>query len=464
MATVNVKPTTPPKFTHEGAVAAQITADQELRRTCLATLLWEDGAYESGQSVADRVKSLVGKIRPERVAELAVECREKQKLRHVPLLLVREMARLPQHKGLVADTLERVIQRPDELSEFLAVYWKEKRQPLSAQVKKGLARAFAKFDEYSLAKYNRDGAVKLRDVLFLCHAKPNAVGEGVVKRRTYKNGKVKELLRHHDSVYGKLVAGSLAVPDTWEVALSGGADKKEAFTRLMAEKKLGALAFLRNLRNMQQAGIDQSLVSSYAATVPAERVLPFRFIAAARAVPQWESLIEGMMLRCVEGQEKLPGKTVILVDVSGSMVGPKVSAKSDIDRADAAAALAVLVREVAEEPVVIAFGTTAHVIPARRGFALRDAIKGCPAFNSGTNTDTALALAEREKYDRVIVITDEQSHQTIRSPLPGSKAYFINVANYKNGIGYGKWVHIDGWSESVIEFIRAYESRNLEVS
>jgi len=33
----------------------------------------------------------------------------------------------------------------------------------------------------------------------------------------------------------------------------------------------------------------------------------------------------------------------------------------------------------------------------------------------------------------------------------------INVASYKNGVGYGKWTHIDGWSESVIEYIRALE-------
>ena len=33
----------------------------------------------------------------------------------------------------------------------------------------------------------------------------------------------------------------------------------------------------------------------------------------------------------------------------------------------------------------------------------------------------------------------------------------INVASYKNGVGYGKWTHIDGWSDAVIEYIRALE-------
>ena len=64
-------------------------------------------------------------------------------------------------------------------------------------------------------------------------------------------------------------------------------------------------------------------------------------------------------------------------------------------------------------------------------------------------------LNEKEKYDRLIVITDEQAHDTM--PAPKGKGYVINVASYKNGVGYGKWTHIDGWPESVIEYIRALE-------
>ena len=45
---------------------------------------------------------------------------------------------------------------------------------------------------------------------------------------------------------------------------------------------------------------------------------------------------------------------------------------------------------------------------------------------------------------RLIVITDEQSHDPV--PDPAAKhAYLINVASYRNGVGYGRWTHIDGW-------------------
>src|SRR6476619_8218300 len=158
--------------THEGAPARNISTELQLRRSVLACLLWESQFYEDGVQIAARIRALVPKVAAEKVAALAVEAREKMKLRHAPLLLVREMARVPTHRQLVAETLLRVVQRADELSEFVALYWSEGKQPLSAQVKKGLAAAFTKFDEYVLAKYDRASPVKLRDVLFLCHAKP----------------------------------------------------------------------------------------------------------------------------------------------------------------------------------------------------------------------------------------------------------------------------------------------------
>src|SRR5215467_2858798 len=108
-------------FTHEGARGRRFTPEMELRRALLNCLLWEDQFYEDGVPIADRIAALVAKVQPEKVAALAVEAREQIKLRHAPLLIVRAMARLPSHRGLVADTLAKVIQRPDELTEFLAI-------------------------------------------------------------------------------------------------------------------------------------------------------------------------------------------------------------------------------------------------------------------------------------------------------------------------------------------------------
>ncbi len=454
---LNVKQSAAPVYTHEGAKAANINAEQQLRRSVMACMLWEDSFYESGEEIGARIPSLIAQCRPEFVAACAAHARGDMKLRHAPLLIVREMARLPKHKGMVAKLLADVIMRPDEITEFLAIYWKDKRQPLSAQVKKGLAAAFRKFDEYALAKYNREGSVRLRDALFLSHSKPADAHGAPYTKKERKQAEQYELTAG-ERLYKRLVDGELVTPDTWEVALSAGADKKETFERLMAERKLGALAFLRNLRNMTEAGVSVATISAYAQGLNVEKVLPFRFIAAARVVPQLEPVLEPLMLKCMEGQDKLPGRTVLLVDVSGSM-DERISAKSDLRRLDAACGLAILLREVCQEVIVCTFSNSLANVPPRRGFALRDAIVTSQQ-HAGTylaQTLQAIHANPQNVYDRIIVITDEQTHDGIVPPR--GKGYVLNVASNKNGVGYGAWNHIDGWSEAVVDYLRAFESQ-----
>jgi len=420
--------------THEGAPAKNITPEQQLRRSLMACMLWEDTFYEDGQSIAERIASLIPQVDPQTAANMAIEAREKMKLRHAPLWIVRQMAKLPEHKKLVAETLERVIQRQDELTEFIALYWMDGKQPLSKQVKKGLAKAFTKFDAYQLAKYDRKGLVRLRDVLFLCHARPKD--------------------KEQEETWRQLIDGILPVPDTWEVSLSAGKDKKETWERLLSENKLGGLALLRNLRNMAQVGVKEELIFTALDRIRTEKILPFRFIAASKHVPQWENHIEKAMLKCLDAREKLPGKTVLLVDVSGSMENP-ISHKSDLMRYDAANGLAILARELCEQVAIYSFSDDIVRIPDRHGFALSDAI-----LNSQCHGWTYLGgavnhLNKNEQYDRIIVITDEQSSDPV--PNPKGKGYMINVSSNQNGVGYGAWTHIDGWSEAVIDYILEYE-------
>ncbi len=445
-------PARPVAKTHEGAPAPVLKPEHELQRTVCACMLWEDSFYESGADVAARISGLIAKCKPEFVAGLAVTAREAMKLRHAPLLLVREMARLHSHKHLVAQTLERVIQRPDELTEFLAIYWKDGKQPLSAQVKKGLARAFKKFNEYNLAKYDRDGAVKLRDVLFLSHSKPKDATIKFTKVERKEAGKYD--LAPHEELYKKVTERKLETPDTWEVELSAGGDKLASWTRLLAEKKLGALALLRNLRNMIEAGVDDAAIRAALTALDPERVLPFRFIAAARYAPRFEPELEVAMLRSLESSEKMAGHTVLLVDVSGSM-NDRISTKSDLARLDAACGLAMLCREVCESVGVYTFSEQVVECPPRRGFALRDAINNSQP-HSGTYLGRAVqAINAQRPHDRLIVLTDEQSHDPVGGPK--GRGYMVNVATNKHGVGYGPWVHIDGWSEAIIDYIRAFE-------
>lgn len=431
----------PSRTTHAGAVAKRISPYQELRRSTLACMLWEDSFYESGASIAERISALVPQCKPEAVSMLAIEARTSFKLRHVPLLLCRELARTKGNGPVVSAALAGCIQRADELSEFVSLYWKDGKKPLTRGMKTGLAKAFTQFDEFQLARYNRDNAIKLRDVLFLCHARPLSPEQG----ETWK----------------KLVNGTLPTPDTWEVAISAAKTpeaKAAEWNRLLRENKLGALALIRNLRNMREAGVPDFALNSALSLMKVERVLPFRFISAARHVPQLEPALEAAMFKCIAGAEKLPGKTKLLIDVSGSMSSP-ISAKSDLSRTDAANALAILLRELCEEVEIFTFSTTTRAVPPRRGFALRDAIMA--QFGGGTQIGAAVHQANSTPHDRLIVLTDEQSSDAVPDPV-AANAYMVNVAAYQNGVGYGKWTSITGWSEAIVDYISASEKLGAE--
>ena len=427
-------------FTREGAPAKAFTPADELKRTLMNCLLWEDQFYEDGVSIADRIKQLVPRIEPERVAALAITAREDMKLRRAPLLVLREMARHATHRGLVADTLVRVIQRPDEMTELLAIYWADalgpmqqrKRQPISAQIKKGLARAVTKFDAYQLAKYDRDGAVRIRDVLFLVHAKPKDAEQ--------------------EKVWKQLVEGELSAPDTWEVSLSTGGDKRETFERLIAEKKLGGLALLRNLRLMQKAEVPRETIAGAIEAMRVDRILPYRFITAARYAPDFEPELESAMLKSIKDHARLKGRTRLLIDVSGSM-DAALSRQSEMTRQEAACGLAILAREICEKVEIFTFSNDVAKIPPRRGFALRDAIVASQP-HAGTYLGKAVKQVDL-RGDRLIVFTDEQSHDKVESPL--GLAYMINVASNQHGVGNGPWRRVDGFSEAVIAWIAASE-------
>ncbi len=184
--------------------------------------------------------------------------------------------------------------------------------------------------------------------------------------------------------------------------------------------------------------------------INAGRLLPINFIAAANHNVQFESFLEEKFLECFATRQKSKGKTTILVDVSGSM-DYQLSGRSEMKRIDVACSLAMIGRELFEEVRIFTFSNRLVEVPARRGFALRDAII---RSQSHQGTDLGPAVAAMEDDTRLIVITDEQSS----SPVKQRPGYMINVASNKNGIGYGQWTHVDGWSDSVLDFIIAKEA------
>jgi hypothetical protein len=463
MSKSNVKSKEATITTHEGAPASKESAEKELTRTVSCLLLFEDAFYESGKAIAARIESLCEKVSIKFLCDLAVKARTELKLRHAPLFLMIQALKkkgTPAERNLVGQALSEVIRRADELAEILAIYWKDGRKKVPRQLKAGIAKAFPKFNAYNLAKYNRDGAVKLRDALFISHAKPKD--------------------QEQAEVWKKLIEGKLEAPDTWEVQLSAGKDKKETFSRLITEGKLGYLALLRNLRNMEDTGVDRAIVKKALLDGAKDSVaLPFRFITAAKYAPQLEETLGQAMTVAAEDLPKLPGRTLVVVDVSGSMQA-SLSSKSEMNRVDAACGLAIMIREQSEEFVGYATAGNDHtrvhataLVPPRRAFALRDAIATKMGELGGggifmVQVMKFIQAKEKNAFDRVIIITDEQdcdiSVRASEAPKLGKQNYIINVGVYEPALpvtGAG-WTRITGFSERVLEWIKASESDNLQ--
>jgi hypothetical protein len=441
--------------------AAAVQGDAALlRRAVLACLLGEDLAYERGDTVKANISRLIPNVEPEIVRDMAIEARTVQKLRHVPLFVAVEMLKHKSHRPLVGDLLPQIIKRADELAEFLAIYWAGKRTPIAKQAKIGLAEAFHNFNEYNFAKYDRDEAVKLRDVMFMVHPKPrNAEEEALFKR---------------------IADRTLATPETWEVLYSAATtpdEKRKVWEKLIAEKKLGALAYVRNMRNMVNVNVPEALITQGLRDLNTGRLLPLNIITAAKHAPKFVRELEDLFFRSFEKAEKLAGKTILVVDVSGSMQC-NISGKSENSRMDVAFALAVLAAEMCENIRIYATAGSDYerkhktqLVPAYRGFGLLGALRDAKNKLGGGGIFTRQSLEYIQKAeqdaDRIIVFSDSQDCDMDRTKLPnpfGQANYIVDVSSHKRGINYaGKWTaEISGWSEGFFDFILASEGLSLQ--
>jgi hypothetical protein len=219
------------------------------------------------------------------------------------------------------------------------------------------------------------------------------------------------------------------------------------------------LALLRNLRKMAEVGVEEALIMHALLDGAAKsKALPFRFVAAGSAAPQWKATLGVAMQTAIRDYPRMTGRTVVLVDVSGSMHAA-MSAKSDITRFEGAAALAMMLMAISPDCVVYTFSEKLVKVAPVQGFALYDAMQASQPMRNTYLGKAVKELQALEECDRLIVITDEQSADAV--PAPIGKGYVINVATDKNGIAQGAWTKINGFSEQVVKFIMEQECSTL---
>ena len=335
------------------------------------------------------------------------------------------------------ETAAVVLRTPKDAMDLVALYWRDGKRPMPHAFKAAIRDGFARWTPYQVAKYAtmRNVTVRLRDLLFLTHPTPAA-------DRT-------ELLR-------KLANDELKAPDTWEAALSRpGADKRAEWERLLSGRQLGALAVIRNLRNMEAVGVDHELVCTALETVRAADVWPWQALAAAREAPSYAHDLNALMVRSAGELPRLPGHTGVLVDVSGSM-DAAMSERGTMTRIDAGAGLAVVLREVCERSTVAAFSDQVGILkqPMPRGAGLARIIVECMP-HGGTRLAHAVA-AFRDAVpglDRLVILTDEQG-QDGPGGAGGLETFVVNVASTQRGLAWeGRVTRIDGWSGAIVRFL-----------
>ena len=447
------------------AAAAQ-TNIQYLRRAVLANLLWENIAYMDGQKVADEIARLIPLCDPKDVAALTIEARVMQKLRHTPLFLAVEMCKHEATRPYVKEVLPKIITRADMLTDFMALYWMDGKCPICNAAKKGLAEAFHNFKEYHFAKYDRDAEIKLRDVMFMVRPKPVNQLEAVL--------------------YKKIADRALETPETWEVLLSQAhtpAEKAAVWEKLINEGKIGGKAMLMNLRNMQSAGVPRPTIVKGLTELKGAMLLPLDFLKAMRESNGLDREIEDAMLKTYENMPKLPGKTLFIVDVSGSM-GSITSSGSAFSRLDQAASMAMLAANQCEDfELVCTAGSDyelreeqAYIKYPSKGFqmfkdidAMYNKLGGGGIFTYQCLEKLRSKLGDKiHDYARIIIFSDSQdidvsnygSKNHDKKPRPfGKYNYICDVSCHTRGINYkGIWTaEISGWSEHFLTYIAAFE-------
>lgn len=414
-------------------------AKSELVFAVLTTFL-EDKFYESGDERIERIRNLIPQVGADFVCKLAIVARQEFNMRSVSHLLIGEISKV--YKGVVKDIIPKIAVRPDDLIEICAYLGK----PLPNQVKKGVALALKNFSEYQLGKYRKEGSKwSLVDLFNLTHPKGT------------KNAK-------------KLIDGTLRADDTWEKEVSKVADAK-TWEKLIAEDKMGYMAILRNLNNLVKYNVSEKTIDKVCKIltdpeqIKKSRQLPFRFYTAYTNVSgniKLSDAISEAMDISVGNLDTLQGKTLIGIDCSGSMDGRPIEIASIFAGA--------LIKKTDCE--VILYDTSIKEFsPSTRTpvVDIADRIQK-EAMGGGTNTGLVFEYAEKSQWDRIFIISDNESWQESQwgygsstqskynqfKKITGSDPfiYAIDIQGYgTHDISSDKVTHLTGWSDKLLQFV-----------
>ena len=458
----------------DGFPAYKMQDKEQLVTAVLTTMFGEPKFYGSTDEDIFVLATVICGEEPSFVAKLACYARNVANMRSVSHVLACIIAH-EAHEYTRA-VIRNIIVRPDDITEIMACYKQMYGKPFPNALKREIAEQIQRFDEYALAKYNSRGmSMKLRDVLRITHPTP-------------KDEKTEALFR-------KVLDDTLETPYTWETELSEKGNTKEVWDELIASGKVGYMALLRNLRNIVKCGADIApvlKVLSDPERVKKSRQLPFRFFSAYRMLeqenlmtPEIHRALENALTVSVENLDTVPGRTLIAVDVSGSM-GSCISRKSTVMCSEIAGLLGAMSSRICEDAAVCYFdcpggwsclrGDKGYIVEHYGKYdSILEICRKHIFSGGGTQMDLPMKFAlEEDKsasikpFDRVIYFSDN----VCNSSSYGIKTVQSMVDKYRKKYNPDFWVPgvdlqgygtqqfcgknfnlIAGWSDKVLEFI-----------
>jgi hypothetical protein len=481
----------------EGGIAFKPSSKTDLTLRTLTWMVNEPKYYEAGTEHEDGTKTTenqdiqaliatVAKGDPEYILKLAVYTRKGMYLRSAPIFLLIEAASHNECKPFIKQYTPYIISRADELGEAVALFITRNGQigtggkaSMPNSLKEGLATAFHNFNEYQFAKYDKEGKVKLRDVLRLVHPKP-------------KNAEESELFK-------KIRDRTLATPSTWEVIISTKGSKKESWEE--AFPHMGYMAVLRNLRNFLKVGLNIDPICDLlrnSQAVADSKQFPYRFLSAYKTL---EKESEGDLIArqkligavsealdlSVQNVPHWKGVTFCSCDNSGSMQS-NITAKSTVQRIEVGNIMGALAHRISDAGIASVFGTYFKIVNLNPADSVMSNAKKLIETDVESSTNAYLCLEylieKKIKVDRIMIFSDMQCYgsenryefdsinrnygQSLgaqlryykRSVNPEVFMYSFDLAGYGTLQFPETEPHVcllAGFSDRVFEFIKAYE-------
>lgn len=488
-----VKATKPTK-NFDGREAFKKSAKSELFLAGTGSFYGEAKFYQSGDEAADNFVQLIRKVTksdPEWVAKFLEWLRHDANIRTAALVGAAEYVFAGGPNG--RKVVNSVVYRGDEPAEILA-YWLAKHgKRIPQAIKRGVADSAVRiYNEANYAKWNGSGAVQIADVIELTHPKPKFVWQSVLFKYAIdeRHGRgnldatgLTDLINRRNALksddprkalLSELVAGNRTV--TWENVSSAGKGKMGAADWLLCYNHMGYMAKLRNLRNLDEAKVGPKFKRQIGedlanpVKVALSRQLPMRFLSAYRAVNDdiWAGYLSEALDASVANVPVLKGKTLIVVDASYSMTWGTLSGNSELNYYDGACVFAAALAKANDADVYTYSNSVSPLFKVKPGESVLSAVKrlgGSEYFiGGGTNTHSAIQQLWSSKYDRVILLTDEQhngyGYGSVFKPVPAEvPCYTFNLVGYKTGnpTDYNR-ITVGGLSDAAFGMIATIES------